>query len=139
MNSADVRARLVHALRLDLVGPEPGEPQVDEVLAVPPSRFYLTGFLAPLAAPASQKQDSDDQGDLEQNEAGDSGDEDASTAEPPAARRGQFPVHRRKRARAARRDAPARHEPVGRVRTSRSGLEARRSVAPAGTTGNREH
>lgn len=91
MNSADVRARLVHALRLDLVGPEPGEPQVDEVLAVPPSRFYLTGFLAPLAAPASQKQDSDDQGDLEQNEAGDSGDEDASTAEPPAARRGQFP------------------------------------------------
>lgn len=91
MNSADVRVRLVHALRLDLVGPEPGEPQVDEVLAVPPSRFYLTGFLAPLAAPASQKQDSDDQGEFELGEVAERGDEDATTAEPPAARRGQFP------------------------------------------------
>ena len=35
--SADVRARLVDALRLDLVGPEPGDPHVDVALAVPTS------------------------------------------------------------------------------------------------------
>jgi hypothetical protein len=32
---------------------------------VPPSRWYLTGFLVPWAAPASQKQDDDTQGELE--------------------------------------------------------------------------
>jgi len=91
MTSADVRARISHALRLDLIGPEPDEPQVSEVLSAPPSRWYLTGFLAPWSAPATQKQDSDDQGELEMTEAGAQGDEDNTTAEPPAARRGQFP------------------------------------------------
>jgi hypothetical protein len=45
MTSADVRTRLVHALRLDLIGPEPEEEQVDEVLPAPPSRWYLTGLV----------------------------------------------------------------------------------------------
>lgn len=89
--SADVRSRLVHALRLDLVGPEPDEPQVDEVLAAPPSRWYLTGFLAPSSAPATQKQDEDAQGELELTEAGRPGDEDDATPGPQAAKRGQFP------------------------------------------------
>src|SRR5512142_904271 len=91
MTSAEVRTRLVKALRLDLVGPEPGDAQADEVLASPPSRWYLTGFLAPLAAPAAQKRDDDDQGELDFTEASARGDEDTSTGEPPAARRGQFP------------------------------------------------
>ena len=52
MTSADVRARLAHALRLDLIGPEPDEPQANEILPIAPSRFYLTGFLAPLDTPA---------------------------------------------------------------------------------------
>lgn len=42
----DLRARLVRALEADLIGPfdpESGE----EVLRLPPSRWYLTGFLAP--------------------------------------------------------------------------------------------
>ena len=47
-----VRARLTHALRLDLIGPEPDEPQAAEILVVPPSRWYLTGFLVPWTAPA---------------------------------------------------------------------------------------
>jgi hypothetical protein len=47
MTSADVRARITHALTLDLIGPEADEPQADEVLSAPPSRRYLTGFLAP--------------------------------------------------------------------------------------------
>ena len=50
MTSADVRAQLTQALRLDLIGPEPDEPQVSEVLSAPPSRWYLTGFLAPSSA-----------------------------------------------------------------------------------------
>ena len=91
MTSSDIRARLTHALRLDLVGPEPDEPQIDEVLSVPPSRWYLTGFLAPSSAPVAQKRDDDDQGELEFGEAATRGDEDETPAEPPPARRGQFP------------------------------------------------
>jgi hypothetical protein len=91
MTSADVRARLTRALRLDLIGPDPDEPQVNEVLPAPPSRWYLTGFLAPWAAPVTQKQDDDDQGELELTEATARGDEDNTSSEPPAARRGQFP------------------------------------------------
>ena len=91
MTSADVRGRLTHAIRLDLIGPEPEEPQANEVLPISPSRFYLTGFLAPLNAPAAQKADDDEQGELELAAAGAGADEDDSTAEAPAAKRGQFP------------------------------------------------
>ncbi len=90
MTASDVRDRLTRALRLDLIGPEPDQPQVDEILDRAPSRWYLTGFLAPSNAPASQKSDETDQGDLDL-EAGPGGDEDENTPEPPAARRGYFP------------------------------------------------
>ncbi len=73
MTSADVRARLAHALQLDLIGPRPEDPEVTEALSVPPSRWYLSGFLAPWAASAAQKQDSDDQGELELGEPGTGG------------------------------------------------------------------
>ena len=92
MTTAEVRDRLTHALRLDLIGPDPGEPQLSEILNIAPSRWYLTGFLVPWNAPVSQKQDVEDtQGELELGEAGSGGDEDDSTPEPPAARRGHFP------------------------------------------------
>jgi len=45
--SAAVRTHLVDALHADLVGPFDGDPNSAEVLSRPPSRFYLTGFLAP--------------------------------------------------------------------------------------------
>ena len=45
--SAAVRTHLVDALQADLVGPFDGDPNSAEVLSRPPSRFYLTGFLAP--------------------------------------------------------------------------------------------
>jgi len=91
MTSADVRARLTDALRLDLIGPQPDEPQVAETLPIPPSRWYLTGFLVPWNAPVAQKADEDEQGELEMAAAGGgAGEEDAGT-DPPAARRGQFP------------------------------------------------
>jgi hypothetical protein len=46
----DVRAAIMRALEADLVGPfyPPGYPGApEEVLKLPPSRWYLTGFLAP--------------------------------------------------------------------------------------------
>ena len=92
MTSADVRTRLTHALRLDLIGPEPEDPQVKEILNVPPSRWYLTGFLVPWSAPLKQKQDEDDaQGELGLTEPATGADEDDNKDEAPAARRGQFP------------------------------------------------
>ena len=89
LTSADVRARLAKALRLDLIGPEPDEPQAAEILDRAPSRWYLTGFLVPWNAPASQKMDDDDQGELDAT-AGRTGDEEQETPEQPA-RRGYFP------------------------------------------------
>ena len=75
MTPAEVRDRLTHALRLDLIGPDPGEPQTAEILNIAPSRWYLTGFLVPWNAPVSQKQDVEDtQGELELGETGSGGD-----------------------------------------------------------------
>ena len=46
--STAVRARLVDALRRDLIGPGPTDADLfDERLEAPPSRWYLAGFLAP--------------------------------------------------------------------------------------------
>jgi hypothetical protein len=50
MNESDVRQRLVEALEADLVGPfvPDSHPQGgQEILPIAPSRWYLTGFLAP--------------------------------------------------------------------------------------------
>jgi hypothetical protein len=49
--AAEVRARLVEALEAELIGPfySAGyEGPTDEALPLPPSRWYLTGFLAPI-------------------------------------------------------------------------------------------
>ena len=47
MTSVDARDELVRILEDDLIGPKPGELHAGEILDVPPSRFYLTGFLIP--------------------------------------------------------------------------------------------
>jgi hypothetical protein len=54
--SAEIRDRLKTELRLDLVGPGSGDDPAlsGEVLPDPPSRWYLTGFLVPVAIPAKQ-------------------------------------------------------------------------------------
>jgi hypothetical protein len=52
-----VRAQLVRALRLDLVGPGPGDEMETELLRQSPSRWYLTGFLVPLGAADVQRVD----------------------------------------------------------------------------------
>lgn len=91
MKSVEVRDTLVDALRLDLAGPEPSSPHEKETLPTPPSRWYLTGFLIPFEAPASQREDptADDQLDLlpKESKAGD----DENAPEAASARRAPFP------------------------------------------------
>lgn len=71
----DVRAFLVDALSADLVGPF--DPSTgEELLGMPPSRFYLTGFLVPKGARLTETQDDDDE------LAGVGDDTDAGDAEP---------------------------------------------------------
>jgi hypothetical protein len=61
MHAAPVRDRLIHALRLDLVGPDPLDardlPLAREVLEVAPTHWYLTGFLVPSGATAERFDD----------------------------------------------------------------------------------
>jgi hypothetical protein len=45
--SSEVRAKLVDALKLDLVGPWPARPLANELLPENPTRWYLTGYLVP--------------------------------------------------------------------------------------------
>ena len=61
-NSVSVRRYLCDALRIDLVGPRPGDAALQhERLPQAPSRWYLTGFLAPGDAPEEQlAQDSEE-------------------------------------------------------------------------------
>ena len=91
--SADVRASLVDALRLDLVGPEPGQPtlgNLTETLDQFPSRWYLTGFLVPTDAGDEQRQDEEEEDELEQ--AGESGGlDDSGAPDKPSARRAKLP------------------------------------------------
>ena len=89
MTPAEVRQRLVDALEADLVGPFlapdlPGGGQ--EVLPLPPSRWYLTGFLAPQFDRAPDADDTDAVGDLaagSDSQAEDAG-KDEPEAKPPA-------------------------------------------------------
>jgi hypothetical protein len=66
MTSVEVREGLVDALELDLLGPEPGSKHESETLPMPPSRWYLTGYLVPFMAPESQRLEvtADDELDL---------------------------------------------------------------------------
>ena len=77
-NSTAVRAGLVEALRLDLIGPDNDHAFVHELLPESPTRWYLTGFLVPRQAPEEQRTDLDS---AEQIDAG--GDIDADEGAPP--------------------------------------------------------
>jgi hypothetical protein len=88
--SVSVRAELVEALRLDLIGPSNDHAFVNELLPEAPSRWYLTGYLVPKDAPEEQRADETSTEEI------DSADDSAATddAAPPdraAARRGMLP------------------------------------------------
>lgn len=89
-----VRARLVSALEADLVGPFVPDDHPEggqEVLPIAPSRWYLTGFLAPQGghAPDADDRDSTDDGLATGSE---SQAEDAGSDEPEPKRSVRFPA-----------------------------------------------
>lgn len=87
----DVRSSLLDALRLDLVGPEPGLGNITEVLNQNPSRWYLTGFLIPTGADEEQAKDEDSDDELEtSSEAG--GVDDSTEPDKATVRRARFPA-----------------------------------------------
>ncbi len=91
MTSSEVREQLVGALRLDLVGPHPGDPYQDETLSQAPSRWYLTGFLVPFAAKEDQRTDPTSTEQIEVFEKSEGTDDD-QTPESASARKVFFPA-----------------------------------------------
>jgi hypothetical protein len=94
MSEADVRKRLVEALEADLIGPFVPDTHAQggqEVLPIAPSRWYLTGFLAPQRgrAPDAEDRDSLDDGLAAGSE---SAAEDAGSDEPEPKRPVRFPA-----------------------------------------------
>ena len=91
LTSAEIRSTLVDALQLDLVGPKPDETEhAEEILTQAPSKWYLTGFLAPFGAKPDDR--SDDEGDVEPQELGDGAtSEDSQSPEVAPARKPLFP------------------------------------------------
>jgi hypothetical protein len=59
MTSSDARAKLLESLQLDLVGPWPGHAFEHELLPENPTRWYLTGYLVPEAAPVEHRTDAE--------------------------------------------------------------------------------
>lgn len=90
----EVRAQLIDALRLDLVGPRAGDSGHDayaeEVLPIAPSKWYLTGFLIPYEAPATQRSDDDVEDQLDEVERVRHADDD-NAPEVASARKAFFP------------------------------------------------
>jgi hypothetical protein len=91
-DSLEVRARLVEALKLDLVGPWVGHALADERLPgwIRPSNWYLTGFLIPSGTPPERRGDSDEDDDISEAPAAGASAEE-SNEERKAAKKGYFP------------------------------------------------
>jgi hypothetical protein len=90
MIAASIRAELVEALKLDLVGPANGHAFAHELLSDAPSRWYLSGFLVPAEAPVEQK--TDETSTEEIDSAGDTdGTDDATQPDRAAARKSILP------------------------------------------------
>jgi hypothetical protein len=89
-NSVEAREKLVDALGLDLVGPAESIGDAGEVLPQSPSRWYLTGFLAPLEGSREQRTDESSTEELDQAAEGGGTDDDVAP-EPAAARQRYLP------------------------------------------------
>ena len=90
MDSKAVRQRLAEVLELDLVGPRPGSPHESESLPHSPSRWYLTGFLAPISARPESRSDETSHDEIDGAPEG-GGTDDQATPEAPSARQSFFP------------------------------------------------
>ncbi|MEO0987904.1 MAG: DISARM system helicase DrmA [Cyanobacteria bacterium J06639_14] len=91
-NSVTVRASLIDALRLDLIGPSTDDTDhAYEIIPQAPSKWYLSGFLVPYEAKLSDRTDADSNDSFDpQLTAKANGDDDA-TPEATSARKGFFP------------------------------------------------
>ncbi len=81
--STQVRAKMIEAIELDLVGPRNDHPFAHELLSHSPRRWYLTGHLVPASAPVAHRKSGDDELDAPEPGARDAG-EDEEGAEPAA-------------------------------------------------------
>ncbi|MDB9504711.1 hypothetical protein PN441_16655, partial [Spirulina major CS-329] len=87
-----VRTHLVEALNIDLVGPNPDQTQyAHEILSQAPSKWYLSGFLAPMGAALPERSD-DDEDDLDQGVETTDCTEDSHIPEGRSARTVPFPA-----------------------------------------------
>src|SRR6202011_1711663 len=88
----EVRARLVEALKLDLVGPWASHALANERLPgrVRPSNWYLTGFLIPTGTPPQNSADADEDDDIDEIPES-AGLAEESNEERKAAKKGFFP------------------------------------------------
>ena len=91
LTSAEVRAELVKALRLDLIGPNPDDPYQDEILPLAPSKWYLTGFLVPYEADLKDRSSDDSNDDSEPDVHPQKPNDDDSTPDRASTRKGYFP------------------------------------------------
>lgn len=91
--SAEVRASLIEALRLDLIGPSPDDPlHTHETIPQAPSRWYLSGFLVPYEAKLADRSDPDSNDSFEGQLSKKTGNgDDEKTPETASARKGHFP------------------------------------------------
>ncbi|KAA0895460.1 DISARM system helicase DrmA [Oryzomonas rubra] len=88
--SEQIRSEIIHALCLDLVGPDNDHAFAAELLPEPPSRWYLTGFLVPKNAPEEQRCDPTSVEEIDA--AGEAGElDDAGTPEKSSARKSFLP------------------------------------------------
>jgi|GEM_PF-3478867 len=87
-SSTDVRAALVAALQADLVGPFSGAADSTEELTIGPSRWYLTGFLAPKA----DRDTKDPTAEEELGVGADDEDENETAPEPEPKQKNNFPA-----------------------------------------------
>lgn len=91
--SAEARAYSVAALEADLVGPMARDPNGIETLPLPPSRWYLTGFLAPAGGRTIDKDDlNDPEGQDELGRGSDVDEPEADPDEPQSKRKSFFPA-----------------------------------------------
>ncbi|MGC1308811.1 MAG: hypothetical protein WA885_16415 [Phormidesmis sp.] len=90
--SADVRASLIDALRLDLIGPSPDDTtHAHETIPQAPSRWYLSGFLVPYEAKLSDRSDPDSNDSFDPQITKPTSGDDEKAPEAASARKGHFP------------------------------------------------
>ena len=90
MDSLQVRAGLVDALQLDLIGPTAVLGNLEEVLPQLPSRWYLTGFLVPTDTKEAHRVDPASDDDMDQA-AEPAGIDDDDAPDKSAARKSYYP------------------------------------------------